>query len=37
VEKIYTKVPNPYADKRKGISIISGVFGKGKSSLGIEK
>jgi hypothetical protein len=29
-EKIYTKVPNPYAERRKGISIISGMLRRGK-------
>jgi hypothetical protein len=37
VETIYTKIPNPYPEKWKGIPIISGVLRKGKSSLGIER
>ena len=32
VEKIYTKVPNPYPEKWKEISIISRVFGEGKDN-----
>jgi hypothetical protein len=30
VERIYTKVPNPYPEKWKGISAILGVLGEGK-------
>jgi hypothetical protein len=30
VEKIYTKVPNPYPEKWKAISINSGVLREGK-------